>query len=124
MDGRTVGLTLAIASALAFVRLDAQTNRPTVQPSTVDTIIVENRNIFDSSDPTPGWVANLANGLHVRTRHWVIRRRLLLNPGDAFDPARLEALRTAARAGGRPESARRIAASLVDLLPPPAGAHA
>ena len=42
----------------------------------------------------------------------------------AVDPARLEALRKAARERGRPESARRIAASLVALLPPPGGAHA
>ena len=37
------------------------------------------------------------------------------------DPVRLEALRKAARERGRPESARRIAASLVDLLPPARG---
>ena len=40
--------------------------------------------------------------------------------GLAVDPVRLEALRKAARERGRPESARRIAASLVDLLPPAA----
>ena len=39
--------------------------------------------------------------------------------GLATDPARLEAQRKAARERGRPESASRIAASLVDLLPPP-----
>jgi len=95
-----VGL-LTVLAVSPLDRLPAQTAHQPISPSappTVDTIIVENRNIFDSSDPTPGWVANLANGLHVRTRHWVIRRRLLLNPGDAFDPARLEeserALRT------------------------------
>ena len=38
--------------------------------------------------------------------------------GLAADPARLEARRKAARERGRPESAARIAASLVDLLPP------
>lgn len=38
--------------------------------------------------------------------------------GLAADPARLEAIRKAARERGRPESARRIAASLVGLLPP------
>ncbi|HET8713573.1 MAG TPA: hypothetical protein VFM23_07810 [Gemmatimonadales bacterium] len=65
---------------------------------TVDTIIVENHNVFDRHDAAPDWMANLANGLHVRTRQWVIRRRLLLSRGDRFDPARMEeserALRT------------------------------
>ena len=56
----------------------------------IDTIVVENRNVFDADDAAPGWVASLANRLHVRTRHGVIRRRLLLNRGDAFDPARME----------------------------------
>ena len=41
--------------------------------------------------------------------------------GLVADPARLGALRTAARERGRPESARRIAVSLAALLPPPAG---
>src|SRR5207302_1749521 len=41
-------------------------------------------------DAAPGWVAHLANRLHVRTRQGVIRRRLLLNRGDAFDRARME----------------------------------
>ena len=39
--------------------------------------------------------------------------------GLAVDPVRLEALRKAARERGRPESARRIAASLAQLLPDP-----
>lgn len=74
-------------------RLAAQTDRPADRPSdrlTIDTIIVENRNVFDRKDAAPDWVASLANGLHIRTRHWVIRRRLLVNRGDRFDPARME----------------------------------
>jgi hypothetical protein len=64
----------------------------------IDTILVENGNVFSEDDGAPGWVANLANGLHIKTRQWVIRRRLLLSRGDRFDPARIEeserALRT------------------------------
>jgi hypothetical protein len=66
---------------------------PTVRRSdcqTVDTIIIENGNVFDREDAAPDWVAHLANGLHMRTRQWVIRRRLLLNRGDPFDRARME----------------------------------
>ena len=73
----------------------------TAQPpdrQAIDTVIVVNRNIFDGEDAAPDWVAHLANKLHVRTRQWVIRKRLLLNRGDPFDSARVEeserALRT------------------------------
>lgn len=78
---------------LLGVLLLLQTGSPAVRPSDrlkIDTIIVENSNVFDKNDAAPDWVANLANGLHVRTRHWVIRRRLLLNRGDPFDSARVE----------------------------------
>ena len=68
-----------------------QTDRPAVQPrQTIDTIIIENGNVFARDDGAPNWVAHLANGLHLRTRQWVIRRRLLLSRGDEFDSARMD----------------------------------
>jgi hypothetical protein len=67
---------------------------------TIDTIIVENGNVFAQDDGAPDWVANLANGLHVRTRQWVIRRRLLMSRGDPFDAARMEESERALRALG------------------------
>lgn len=88
-------------TAIAPAPCRAQTDRPPARPSArqiIDTIIIENGNVFDKADAAPDWVASLANGLHMRTRQWVIRRRLLMNRGDAFDPARMEeserALRT------------------------------
>lgn len=69
------------------VRLAAQTDG---SPPTIDTIIIVNGNVFDQEDGAPDWVARLANGLHIPTRQWVIRRRLLLNRGDPFDRARVE----------------------------------
>ncbi len=95
-DGPTAGVVVAIAVSLAVGpsgRLTAQTDRPADRPSdrpTIDTIIIENGNIFDHADAAPDWVAHLANRLHVRTRQGVIRRRLLLNRGDPFDRARME----------------------------------
>ena len=73
---------------LLAVLLLLQTGNPSSRR--IDTIVVVNRNVFDAEDAAPGWVASLANRLHVRTRHWVIRRRLLLNRGDALDSARIE----------------------------------
>ena len=50
-----------------------------------------NRNVFDLRDPgAPGFLARLANRLHVTTRSGVIRRTLLLNPGDPYDSARVD----------------------------------
>jgi len=87
------GWPVLLLMGAALAPLAAQTERPAKRPPdrpTIDTIIIVNRNIFDTADAAPDWVANLANGLHVRTRPWVIRRRLLLNPGDPFDSARVE----------------------------------
>src|SRR5881392_3469376 len=78
---------------LLSVLLVLQSVSPAVRPSdpqTIDSIIIENRNIFDREDAAPDWVARLANKLHMRTRQSVIRRRLLLNRGDRFDLARME----------------------------------
>jgi hypothetical protein len=92
-DGRTAALLLATLFLVVVPNhVTAQTSG-TVRPSgrpTVDSIIIDNRNVFDQEDPSPDWVANLANGLHMRTRQWVIRRRLLLNRGDPLDFARVE----------------------------------
>ena len=85
--------------------LQAQTGHTAAGSSvhqTIDTIIIDNRNIFDgdSADPAPGWVSRIANGLHIRTRPWVIRRRLLLNPRDSFDLARMQESERALRSLG------------------------
>src|SRR5256885_4127356 len=93
LGGWAVGLFVLTAHPLN--RLTAQTASPSQR---IDTILIENRNIFDREDAAPDWVARLANRLHMRTRPGVIRRRLLLNRGDPFDLARMEeserALRT------------------------------
>ncbi len=55
---------------------------------TIDTVVVDNHNIFEpSGEPLP-LLARLGNALHVRTRPWVIRRTLLLSAGDRYDSAR------------------------------------
>ena len=94
--GWAVGL-LVLLAAQPPNRLTAQTDSP--RP-TIDSIIIENRNVFDRKDDAPDWVANLANSLHMRTRQWVIRRRLLVNRGDPFDRARMEESERALRSLG------------------------
>src|SRR5256712_2094360 len=79
--GRAVGMALLLLSAGPPVRLSAQ--------ACIDTIVVVNHNIFDLQDDAPGFLARLANGLHVTTRAGVIRRTLRLNPGDRYASARV-----------------------------------
>lgn len=43
------------------------------------------RDIFDPSER--GWVARMANKLHFQTQPPVIRREILLRPGDQYDSA-------------------------------------
>ena len=76
-------MAVALLSVYPSIRLSAQT---------IDTIIVVNRNIFDfapGGGDAPSFFARLANSLHVTTRAWVIRRTLLVNPGEPYDSARV-----------------------------------
>jgi len=73
-------VAVAFLSVYPAIRLSAQT---------IDTIIVVNRNVFNLADDAPGFLAHAANALHVTTRAGVIRRALLVNPGDRYDSARV-----------------------------------
>ena len=78
---------LAVA-ALGVALLGA---RPAVG-QTIDSIVVLNDDVFapeEEADPDAGFLARLANALHIRTRARTIRRTLLLNQGDVFDSARI-----------------------------------
>ena len=81
-------MLLAVATAR---RVDAQTAAPSLPPArtTIDTIIIVNRNIFDLQEDASSFLARLANRLHVRTHAGIIRRTLLVNPGEPYDSARI-----------------------------------
>ena len=64
----------------------APRRRPTPVLAAVE---IQRNDIFDP-DETRGWVARLANWLHIRTRESVVRREVLLAPGLPFDSARAE----------------------------------
>src|SRR6267378_1872612 len=87
------------------LRSSVRTASPSAR-QTIDTVIIENGNIFDRDDATPEWVAHLANKLHVRTRQWVVRRRLLLQRGAPFDSARVAESERALRSLGVYRSVR------------------
>src|SRR5256885_9812773 len=88
-SSRAVGIAAAFLSVYPSIRLSAQT---------IDTIVVVNHSIFDSESDAPGLLARLANRLHVTTRAGVIRRTLLVNPGDRYDSARVAESERALRA--------------------------
>src|SRR2546423_12403444 len=80
-----VGAAGALLATGSPARLSAQS-----PATTIDTIIVVNRNVFDLQEAdAPGFIARLANRLHARTRAGVIRATLLVNPGDRYDSARV-----------------------------------
>ena len=90
MSGRHWCTALCAAVALGAPRaLAAQT---------VDTVIVENANVFEERDRSV--VARWANALHVTTSPAVIRRSLLLRPGEPYDSARAVESARALRALG------------------------
>lgn len=97
--GRFSGWAVAaiLLTAQPLNRLAAQADAP---PLIIDTVVIDNGTVFDEADGAPGWVARIANALHLRTRQWVIRRRLLLNRGDRFDVARMEESERALRSLG------------------------
>lgn len=104
-----IGLWAALLGGAVAPSAAAQTTDSIV----IDSIIIENGNVFHKRDGAPAFVSRLANALHVRTRQWVIRRRLLLDKGDQYDLARVEESERALRALGvfrfvRVDSARPV----------------
>ena len=59
----------------------------------VSAVFVDNKSIFDVDDledAAVGWAYGLANRLHIKTRAGFIRRELLFEEGDCYDPLLLE----------------------------------
>ena len=55
---------------------------PNPQGKRVGQILVSSEEIVAPSDPYPKWL----NVFHVKTRDEVIKREILLQPGDLYDP--------------------------------------
>lgn len=54
---------------------------------TLRAVVLDRRDIFDPDEH--GWIARLANALHVETRAATIRRELLFETGEPYDSARV-----------------------------------
>jgi len=85
------------AASLSFVCL-APYPPGRLAAQTIDTIVIVSHNVFSGGGDGPGFVARLANALHVTTRAAVIRRELLIDPGQPYDSARVVESERALRA--------------------------
>ncbi|MEO8450044.1 MAG: BamA/TamA family outer membrane protein [Gemmatimonadota bacterium] len=68
--------------------LAAQAARVDSAPPVIKAIEIERANVF-GVDETNNFLLRLANKLHATTRAWVIRREVLLRPGERWDSARV-----------------------------------
>jgi hypothetical protein len=71
---------------------------PHLAAQTIDTIIVVRHNVYDRKRDAPRVVAGVGNALHITTHAWVVRRALLIKPGDAYDSAKVAESERALRA--------------------------
>lgn len=92
----TVALSVVVAVTIAVGESVAAQDSPTAP--LIDTVIVENANIFDERDRS--FMARWANALHITTSPWVIRRTIFVRPGEPYDSARVVESERALRALG------------------------
>jgi hypothetical protein len=85
---------LPLLTLVLPLRLAAQAPVDSVQPTassaegdTLRGVELDRRDIFDPDER--GWIARVANALHIQTRAATIRRELLFRPGEPFDSARV-----------------------------------
>lgn len=70
------------ASGLLPIALHAQSSPPPIAA-----VVLDRRSIFDPNESTY-WLLKLVNRLHVTTLPYVIRREVLLRPGEPYDSAK------------------------------------
>lgn len=79
--------------AFAPARASAQGGAESCPNGTISQLFIDNHSVFDLSDPDLNerfdWAYELANRFHVATNQDVIRREILVKPGDCYDPERL-----------------------------------
>ena len=105
--------TAAGLLALAAASVGVASERPCARPDegaaaglTVDRVVVDRHDIFETRDGTLAWPYRLANRLHTQTREDVIRRELLLGPGDCADGEAIAQTERNLRASGFLRDAR------------------
>ena len=97
MTSRSTGIPLIgalLAVALAAPAAAQEAPGDPCATGRIEHLFIDNHDIFDTSepglDPAFRWAYGLANRLHVRTRKSFIRRELLFDLGDCFDPVLID----------------------------------
>ncbi len=84
-------LVLILHSLCPFSAEAKKKRSRVLKPVKVGTVTVDVRNIFDPDVPGENnWLFRLANALHIPTKPSVIRREMLVYPGDWTDLERIE----------------------------------
>ncbi|MBM4187117.1 MAG: hypothetical protein FJ206_07375 [Gemmatimonadetes bacterium] len=82
---------LAVVGGFSLVasaaRAQTSTDSTTADSLRIAAVVVKASDVFPPGE-SRGLIAKIANGLHITTRPGVIRRELLLRPGDRFDSAK------------------------------------
>lgn len=82
----TGGVVLSVWFAITAAGADPY-REPPLAPPRVRRILIDAKDVFDPSIPGEGrWPFTWGNALHIQTREQVIRREILLLPGDLADP--------------------------------------
>jgi hypothetical protein len=80
-----LALAVLLAAPLALPA-SAQERGPNDGPI-VDTVIVQVENVFTEDVAQSSFLYRAMNAIHIRTRPWVIRREVLVQPGEPYDSA-------------------------------------
>ncbi len=81
-------LPLAVCLAVPLGRFAAQTTPDTTAAGQrVKAVLIETSDVY-RPDQARGFLPRVLNGLHFTTRPGVVRREVLIRPGDVFDSAR------------------------------------
>jgi len=56
----------------------------------LEEVLIERLEVLDESDPLPGFAKSALNALHTTSRDFVVRREVLLHPGEVWSDAAVE----------------------------------
>ena len=78
---------MRVSALTVFTTLTALSVHPVIaQDAIISRIEIQRQDVFAPNER--GFLPRAANALHVETRDWVIRRELLLQPGELWDSVR------------------------------------
>jgi hypothetical protein len=82
-----VGLAVGVALA-APAAAQTTSDSAAADPLRVRAIEIHTHDVFARGE-AHGLIPRVANGLHITTRPWIVRRELLVRPGERYDSARI-----------------------------------